>query len=55
MALSAHLEELNIKHTNLDTKIQDELKHPMPDAVRLTKLKKEKLHIKEKIASFIPH
>ncbi|PHR91348.1 MAG: DUF465 domain-containing protein [Robiginitomaculum sp.] len=52
MALSAHLEELNHKHTQLDDKIHDEMKHPAPDVVRITKLKKQKLHLKEKIAHF---
>ncbi len=49
MALSAHLEELNNKHTKLDEKIHNEMKHPAPDVVRITKLKKQKLHIKEKL------
>jgi len=31
MALSAHLEQLNSKHANLDTQIQDEMRSPMPD------------------------
>ena len=49
MALSAHLEELSSKHARLDEKILSEMKHPAPDVVRITKLKKQKLHLKEKI------
>lgn len=49
MALSAHLEELQNKHSKIDRKIQAELKHPVPDTLVLTELKKQKLHIKEKI------
>ncbi len=52
MALSAHLEELNNKHTQLDMKIHAELQHPVPDTVRLTRLKKQKLHLKEKIVHY---
>ena len=52
MALSAHLDELNNKHLKLDAKIRDELKHPMPDTLRLAKLKKQKLQIKEKIIHY---
>ena len=49
MALSAHLEELSSKHAKLDERIHAELKHPMPDAVRITELKKRKLQLKQKI------
>lgn len=52
MALSAHLNELNNKHIKLDEKIRSELKHPMPDTLRLAELKKQKLQIKEKIIHY---
>lgn len=55
MAISAHLEELNNKHTRLDVKIHQELKHPAPDTVRITKLKKQKLLLKEKINQYRSH
>jgi len=50
MALAAHLKELNNKHEKLDHKIESELKHPAPDAMLLTKLKKQKLHLKQMIS-----
>jgi len=49
MALSAHLEQLQNKHAQLETKIQHELKHPIPDTLRLSQMKKEKLRIKEQM------
>lgn len=49
MAAAAHLKELENKHANLDMKIKQELKHPQPDALRLSTLKKQKLHLKEQI------
>ncbi len=50
MALSAHLEQLNIKHAQLDTQIEKELKHPAPDTILVTELKKQKLRLKQRIA-----
>jgi hypothetical protein len=52
MALSAHLEQLNSKHLKLDEKIRNEMKHPMPDTLRIAELKKQKLQIKEKIIHY---
>ena len=49
MALAAHLKELNNKHAKLDDIIENELKHPAPDTIRITELKKQKLHLKQKI------
>jgi len=49
MALSAHLEQLQHKHSQLDAKIQRELRHPIPDTLRLSQLKKEKLRLKEQM------
>ncbi|MCF6220459.1 MAG: DUF465 domain-containing protein [Robiginitomaculum sp.] len=50
MALAAHLKELNNKHARLDDKIENELKHPAPDAMLLTELKKQKYHLKQMIS-----
>lgn len=49
MALSAHLEQLNSKHANLEQKIQQELRSPMPDQLRISRLKKQKLHLKDEM------
>ncbi len=49
MALAAHLKELNNKHARLDDKIESELKHPAPDAMLLSELKKQKYHLKQMI------
>ncbi len=50
MALSAHLEQLNNKHAKLDEEIEKLMKHPAPDTILLTELKKQKLQLKEKIS-----
>ena len=50
MAIAAHLKELNNKHAKLDDKIESELKHPAPDTILLTEMKKQKLMLKQKIS-----
>ncbi len=55
MALSAHLQELNNKHEQLDAKLQAELKHPAPDTIRVSDLKKRKYQIKQKITDYATH
>jgi len=52
MAVSAHIRELETKHSTLDDKIKMELKSPSPDMIRLQDLKKRKLHLKEQISQF---
>ncbi len=49
MALSAHLEQLNAKHAELDAEIQQEQRSPMPNHLRISELKKQKLQVKEQI------
>jgi len=52
MAVTAHLETLHSKHTNLDQKIRAELRSPLPDTLRVSKLKRQKLQIKDAISQF---
>jgi hypothetical protein len=52
MAIAAHLETLQNKHTNLEAKIQAELRSPLPDTIRVSKLKRKKLQIKDEISQF---
>ena len=49
MNIIAHLEQLQNKHKLLDAKIQSELRHPLPDTLQLSQMKKEKLRLKEQI------
>lgn len=50
MALSAHLAELAEKHKVLDRTIEEELAHPSSDELKIAKLKREKLKLKDEIA-----
>lgn len=46
---TAHLSALEAKHATLDQRIADESHRPMPDALRLADLKKQKLKLKEEM------
>ena len=43
----ADLSELQSRHAGLDARIQEESQRPFPDLATLSRLKKEKLRIKE--------
>ena len=51
MPAAAHVRELENKHAHLDKQIKNELKNPQPDTILLTSLKKQKLHLKERITA----
>ncbi|MGD9810353.1 MAG: DUF465 domain-containing protein [Sphingobium sp.] len=44
---NSHISALQAKHNALKATIRLELSRPMPDAMRLAKLKKQKLRLKE--------
>jgi hypothetical protein len=50
MTLAAHLAELSEKHRLLEMKIQEELARPGSDDLHISKLKKEKLRIRDEMA-----
>jgi hypothetical protein len=52
MAVTAHLETLQSKHTQLEEKIQAELRSPLPDNIRVSRLKREKLQIKDTLHQY---
>lgn len=49
MSLTSHLSELRKKHEVLSQKIESEQRAPGSDALQLTELKRQKLHIKDEI------
>jgi hypothetical protein len=49
MALASHLAELSEKHRTLERQIEEELARPGADDLEISKLKKEKLKIKDEI------
>ncbi len=48
---TTHQTALETKHQLLDRRIAEEVHRPMPDAITLAGLKKQKLRLKEEIAS----
>ncbi|WP_306118757.1 MULTISPECIES: DUF465 domain-containing protein [unclassified Roseitalea] len=49
MALDGHLDALKRKHGALESEISDMQARPAPDESRITRLKREKLRLKEQI------
>ncbi|TRO97067.1 DUF465 domain-containing protein [Glycocaulis profundi] len=49
MPTEARIRELDSRHTHLETRIEQELKHPSADTLQLADLKRQKLRIKEQI------
>lgn len=49
MTLQARLESLKERHATLEARIFEEDQRPRPDSEMLTRLKVEKLHVKEEI------
>jgi hypothetical protein len=50
---SAHISALQAKHSGLDQRIADESARPLPDTSLVASLKKQKLKIKEALASLL--
>jgi hypothetical protein len=49
MSIHEHVESLRTKHAHLEQMIDEELRRPLPDQGTVSRLKKEKLRIKEAI------
>ena len=47
---NAHMAALEQKHAGLDARIAEENQRPHPDSATLSRLKKEKLKVKEALA-----
>lgn len=55
MSLSSHLQELKKKHEHLSTSVEEMQRSPATDDLEISRLKKEKLMIKEEIARLTTH
>jgi hypothetical protein len=49
MSLQSHIDTLKDRHASLETRIADEDHRPRPDAEALSRLKLEKLRLKEEM------
>lgn len=50
MNTEAHVETLKAKHAGIKEAIHEESQRPVPDSIRISELKREKLRIKDEIA-----
>ena len=55
MALDARIRELGSRHQSLEQAIQEELRHPGHDELKLKELKRQKLRLKEEIETLRGH
>jgi hypothetical protein len=51
--MQEHVQSLRSKHQHLERQIDDEMHRPMPDQSTLSRLKKEKLLIKEQLERIV--
>ena len=49
MAIEARIRELGSRHQNLDRAIEDEMRRPSSNSLRLHDLKRQKLKLKEEM------
>ncbi|MCF2904704.1 YdcH family protein [Octadecabacter sp. CECT 8868] len=54
MSLSSHLEELKRKHETLSDAVEKAQRSPGSDDLEVSRLKKEKLYLKEEITRLTP-
>lgn len=55
MSLDERIDSLKAKHKALEDAIQEQVSRPHPDELEITTLKKQKLRIKDQIASLDRH
>ncbi len=46
-----NIETLQLRHAELDAKLEDEISRPLPDQTVITEIKRQKLHIKDTMAT----
>lgn len=50
-SMESSVEELKRKHADLDHQLDEETQRPQPDQIVITQIKREKLKVKDAIAS----
>lgn len=49
MSIDARIEKLDHRHSDLEARIAEEMKHPAHDPMKVSVLKKQKLRLKEEM------
>ncbi len=55
MSLDERIEALRVKHHTLDSELSTETQRPLPDFAVVSKLKREKLRVKDEIERLTHH
>ena len=55
MSLQDRIESLKARHAQLEHAIEAEVRRPSPDTSQIVTLKRQKLRIKDELASMSPH
>jgi hypothetical protein len=55
MSLDEKIEALKLKHHELEDALEEETNRPQPDEVEISVIKKQKLRIKDQLASLTAH
>ena len=55
MSVNGHLEELRRKHEHLSKAVEEAQRSPGTDDLEISKMKKQKLHLKEEITRLTAH
>ncbi len=51
VSMEINVDELKRKHADLDIELGEEIQRPHPDQFRITQIKREKLKVKDTLAS----
>lgn len=51
MPLDSHIEQLELRHQELETKLEQIMAHPSADDREISEIKRQKLQIRDKIRS----
>jgi hypothetical protein len=49
MSLQSHLVELKKRHSDLERKLEEAMRHPSTDSLEIASLKRQKLQLKDEI------
>lgn len=55
MSIASHIQELRRKHDHLSTLVEQELKSPASDELKIADMKRQKLRLKEEITRLSTH
>jgi hypothetical protein len=55
MSVEDRLHSLQNRHASVEAELQQETRRPLPDPSSITRLKREKLKLKDEMVRLVPH